>query len=95
MLWHLSISQPLATATNGNIPQQPSPWQQDETCCAAYFLSTNLQLPSNPLPFRQTGPFTCEADQFYIISSCCYFPPFLVNVSQRVTLTLPVYLCRM
>lgn len=43
-------------ATNGNIPQQPSPWQQDETCCAAYFLSANLQLPSKPLPFRQTGP---------------------------------------
>lgn len=42
-------------ATNGNIPQQLSPWQQDETCCVAYFLSANLQLPSKPLPLRQTG----------------------------------------
>ena len=68
--------------TNGNIPQQLSPWQQDETCCVAYFLSANLQLPSKPLPFRQTGPFSFEADQFDIISSYLYFPTFLANVTQ-------------
>lgn len=53
----ISLSGSLWTcATNHNISQQPSPWRQDETCCAAYFLSANLQLPSKPLPFRQTGP---------------------------------------
>lgn len=51
-------------AANGNIPQQPSPWQQDETCCAAYFLSANLQLPSKPLPFRQTGPLHVKPISF-------------------------------
>ncbi|KAJ4934798.1 hypothetical protein JOQ06_007580 [Pogonophryne albipinna] len=53
----LSIQASGHEATNGNIPQQPSPWQQDETCCAAYFLSAILQLPSKPLPFRQTEAF--------------------------------------
>ncbi|GLD50535.1 arf-GAP with GTPase, ANK repeat and PH domain-containing protein 2-like isoform X5 [Lates japonicus] len=78
--FYLSVGSLDNGATNGNIAQQPSPWQQDETCCAAYFLSANLQLPSKPLPFRQTGAFTCEVDQFYIISSQRCFPPFLMNV---------------
>lgn len=77
--------------TNGNIPQQPLPWQQDETCCVAYFLSANLQTALKATSF-QTTAFTCKADHFYIISSCLYFPPFLVNVSQRVTVEVPAYL---
>ncbi|TNN73351.1 hypothetical protein EYF80_016514 [Liparis tanakae] len=43
-------------AANGSSPQQPSTWQQDETCCAAYFLSASLQPPSKPLPIRRAGP---------------------------------------
>ncbi|KAI9515574.1 hypothetical protein NQZ68_023224 [Dissostichus eleginoides] len=39
-------------ATNGNIPQQPSPWQQDETCCAAYFLIK--------VSVSSTGAWICE-----------------------------------
>lgn len=51
---HLSVSL-WTRVTNGSVRQQPSSWQQNETCCAAYFLSANLQLPSKPLPVKQTG----------------------------------------
>lgn len=73
----LDIRRPLdIDRLNGIILEQPSPYQQDETCCVACFLSANLQLPSKPLPLIQAG-LLLEADRFYIISLHCHFLHFL------------------
>ncbi len=83
-------------ATNGNIPQQPSPWQQDETCCAAYFLSANLQPPSKPLPFRRTGPLHVKLISFTSFPLISTSHPFLLmwhNVSPSVSLCFLFLFC--